>query len=121
MAKRRFSFKKARARAGGFFKRARSYSKKGFGLLGKLPIVPFLYGLVRRPATGALSPIISKVPTDYNDEVVMSALAFIASKVVKGSAPIAKQIIDIEFYRMGELTGSMVMPGSTAGSGNFYV
>jgi len=124
MARRRKSAfsKKAKTRTKTVFKRIGSKAKKGFkGMLNDLPVMSFGYGLVRNDIAGMVTPMSSKLPFgELNDEIALGLSAYLVSKLVKGSTPIMKKIIDNEAYTAGLFVRQGVK-GTKNSNGNSYV
>jgi hypothetical protein len=126
MARRRKgkSFARAKTRTVTRFKRVGGKVKKGLkGLMSDLPIMSFGYGLVRNDIAGIVSPLSSKLPFgDLNDEIAIGLSAYGLSKVMRGSSPIMKKIIDNEAFTAGMFTRQKVgNKGNVSGNSNGYV
>lgn len=123
MARRRKNFAKTKFKTRTVFKKIGSKAKKGLkSLMSDLPIVSFGYGVVRNDIAGLVSPLSSKLPFgELNDEITLGLGAYALSKVMKGSTPILKKIIDNEAYTAGMFVRQGVKSNKVSGNTDGYV
>lgn len=122
MAKRR-GFRKARTQTRYVKAKRRGGRRSGSsgikGIMNRLPVIPFAYGLFRTPIANAIKPVSDKLPLgEYNDEAVLAVVAYLGATMGSGMvAKVSEKVLDIEGYRAGELTSSKVITGNSGVSG----